>query len=96
VCQDYKKPNIWNQLKSKTSSELLKAVQKDENWEFVNSIGSRHVFTNRNNPISRQIVSVHWHKSDKSGYGRAMLRDLLETIDWTEEEMKALKLIKKK
>ena len=96
MSQAYKKQNIWNQLKSKTSNDLLKAIKKDGNWKFINSEGSRHIFINENNPPNKQVVSIHYHKTKKGGYGVGMLKDILETIGWTEDQMKALKLIKKK
>jgi predicted RNA binding protein YcfA (HicA-like mRNA interferase family) len=94
VEQPYKLPHhVWNQLKSITPKELLRALEKDPNWTLVRTRGSAHYFHNPQRPSSCQEVAIHVHPQ-KGGYGPKMLKGLLETIGWTEDDLRKLKLIK--
>lgn len=94
MSQDYKIPrHVWQQLKGITSKELLKVLEKDRNWTLVRTRGSIHYFQNPKKPPKSQEAAIHVHPKE-GGYSPKMLRGLLGTIGWTEEEMRKLKLIK--
>ena len=94
MSHDYKKPHIWSQLKGKTSKDLKKALDKDENWSLVRNDGNKFFYQNLKKPSDRQEISIHLHETHKAGYGEDLLRGLLGAIGWTEDEMRKLKLIK--
>jgi hypothetical protein len=83
--------NIWDQIKSLTSNDFYQALQKDDKWEFIDSKGAQQTFRNKCNG---DYVSIHLHPTSKCGYGQKLLKDLLDQIGWSEEEMRQLKLIK--
>ncbi len=80
------KPNIWDQLKSITSSELITALQND-NWVERASGGSSIIFKKQNRKVS---IHSHPHKT----YGPGQLKQLFQDIGWTEADLKRLKLVK--
>jgi predicted RNA binding protein YcfA (HicA-like mRNA interferase family) len=81
-------PEIWDQLKNITADEIINALQKD-GWELRSSGGgsSRRIYIK-----NKKLVSIHYHPHKE--YGRGMLRDLLRDVEWTEQDLKRLKLIK--
>lgn len=80
-------PHVWGQLKSITADELCRALDRD-GWACDANGGSMRIY--RHSDLRR--VSIHYH-SGKT-YGAKMLKSLLSDIGWSEEQMKALKLIK--
>ena len=81
------KPEIWAQLKNITVEKLLSSLEKD-GWVLrTTGSGSRRIYTK-----GLKIVSVHYHPH--KSYGPKQLREILEDIDWTELDLKRLKLIK--
>lgn len=78
--------SAWNQLKGITADELIAALVKDH-WECDMNGGSMRIYKKGTNR-----VSVHYHS--KKTYGAKMLKDLLDDIGWSEEDMKRIKLIK--
>ena len=77
----------WDQIKSVTSGELARALDKD-GWSKVKSTRNQHLYRHEDG----RRVSLHYHP-DKT-YGPNLLKDLLRDIGWTEADMKRLKLIK--
>ena len=86
--------STWNQLKNLTVEQIIKALEKD-GWEKVKSpnatIPYRKFFPELGKP--RRIV-IHYHP--KKTYGPKFIMGLLHEIGWSEEDMKRLKLIKKR
>lgn len=79
--------NVWQQLKSITADELIRALDKDD-WVRDTGIGSELVYRHDDG----RIVSIHYHP--RKTYHRGLLKGLLDDIGWTEEDMRRLKLIK--
>jgi predicted RNA binding protein YcfA (HicA-like mRNA interferase family) len=84
----WEEKRIWDQLKNITSGELISALTKDK-WVQDFSRGAVLVFRH---PDSRR-VTIHQHP--QKTYGEDLLKDLLKVINWTEDDLKRLKLIKK-
>jgi len=81
--------HIWNQLKNLTASDLISALQRD-GWTLDNTKGSAQVFIKKESTNRR--VAIHFYPAKT--YGAAMLRGLLNDIDWNEQDLRRLKLIK--
>jgi predicted RNA binding protein YcfA (HicA-like mRNA interferase family) len=79
--------NVWQQLKSITADELIRALEKDD-WVRDIGIGSELVYRHDD----ARIVSIHYHP--RKTYHRGLLKGLLDDIGWTEEHLRRLKLIK--
>lgn len=80
---------VWDQLRSLTSQELTKALEKD-GWSWKKTVGAVQIYRH---PDGR-IVSIHLHPADKSGYGPKLLKGLLSDIGWSEKDLRRLRLIK--
>jgi predicted RNA binding protein YcfA (HicA-like mRNA interferase family) len=81
------KPEIWDQLKNITADKIINALEKD-GWILRNGKGSsRRIYT-----WETKIVSTHYHPHKE--YGPSQLKQLLKDIDWTEQDLKRLKLIR--
>lgn len=80
-------PHIWGQLKSITAAELIKALEQD-GWSCDTNGGSSFIYRHSD----RRMVSIHFHP--KKTYGPKMLKDLLNDIGWSEQDLKRLKLCK--
>ncbi len=78
---------IWDQIKNKTASEIIRALEKDA-WHRDTTSGAEHVFRH---PDGRR-VSIHFHPSKT--FGPKLLKGLLQDIGWTEEDMRRLKFIR--
>lgn len=78
---------VWDQLKSITAGEIAKALEKTE---WVRDEGAGNIYVYRH-PDGRR-VTIHFHPSKT--YGPKILKGLLEIINWSEKELKQLKLIK--
>lgn len=81
--------HVWKQLKNKTCDELIKALKKDGFFRDEKS-GVQLIYWH---PDGRRI-SIHYHA--QKTYGPSLLKALLEDVGWTIEDMKRLKLIKRK
>jgi predicted RNA binding protein YcfA (HicA-like mRNA interferase family) len=82
---------IWDQLKNITAAELKLALDKDrKNGWYPDESGSSAIVY-RNDHLHK-IVSVHIHPHKT--YGHQQLKELLNDIGWTEDDLKRLKLIK--
>jgi predicted RNA binding protein YcfA (HicA-like mRNA interferase family) len=78
----------WNQLKNLTADEIISALEKT-GWVQDQSSGAILIYYHPNNG-SR--VTIHYHP--RKTYRQGLLKGLLEDINWTEEEMRKIKLIK--
>lgn len=78
----------WNQLKNLTADEIKNALEKS-GWIKDESIGAVLVYYH---PEKKLRVTIHYHP--RKTYRPGLLKDLLEDIGWSEEEMRKLKLIK--
>jgi predicted RNA binding protein YcfA (HicA-like mRNA interferase family) len=84
--------HIWDQLKNLTAQDLVNALDKqDSGWTRVRIRGSRYIYHNPNRPPDSQDISIHFHPGKT--YGPKQLKDLLDTIGWTETDLRRLKLI---
>ena len=79
--------NIWNQLKNISADELKKALEKD-GWKLDGGKGSVLIYRHSDG----RRVSVHYHPIKT--FGPNLLKALFDDIEWTEEDLKRLKLIK--
>ncbi|MBI5118312.1 type II toxin-antitoxin system HicA family toxin [Candidatus Poribacteria bacterium] len=81
-------PQVWDQLKNITADDLIKGLEKS-GWIKDESRGNFYVYLH---PRSRRRVTIHYHPHKT--YGPKLLKGILESIDWSEEEMRRIKLIK--
>ncbi len=82
----YKK-EIWDQLKGITVDDLICSLKKDGFKEDQKS-GSIAIYHHHDG----RRVSIHFH-SHKT-FGSNLLKGLLDSICWTEDDLKRLKLVK--
>ena len=78
--------NVWAQLKNITSQKLITALKKDR-WTPEQTIGASQPYYK-----DGRRVTIHVHP--KKTYTPKLLKAILDIIDWTEAEMRKLKLIK--
>ena len=83
--------NLWEQLRSCKSKDLYHALKNDENWELATTKNAMQIFRNKHDGRN---VSIHLHPTNKCGYGPKLIKELLEAIGWTEDELRKHKLIK--
>lgn len=81
-------PNVWNQLKNLTADDLISSLKKDS-WTKDETRGAILVFRSGD---GKKRVGIHYHP--KKTYGAKLLRNLLDDIGWSEDDMRRLKLIK--
>ena len=79
---------IWQQLRNITSSELIRALERDGWTEDPNKNATRAFVKGE-----RRVV-IHYHAH--STYGQKTLEGLLEVIDWDVEDLQRLRFISKK
>jgi len=79
--------HVWQQIKNVTADELMRALEKD-GWNLDVASGAIQVYRHSDG----RRVGIHYHPG--TTYGRKLLKKLLEDIDWTEDDMRRLKLIK--
>lgn len=82
--------SVWAQLKGLTAGPLMAALEKD-GWVCDTISGSIHTYL-KATPHGNRRVQVHFHGKNK-GWGPGLLKKMLAEIDWTEQEMRKLKLI---
>ena len=80
--------NAWRQLKNKTAGDLIVALLKD-GFKLVDKIRTERIYRH---PDGRK-VTIHYHKGSET-YGAGLLKALLKDTEWSEEDMRRLKLIK--
>jgi len=79
--------HVWDQIKSITADELVKALEKD-GFSRDEKRGAVLVYLH---PDGRRIT-IHYHP--KKTYAPGLLKALLNDIGWDEKDFKRLKLIK--
>jgi predicted RNA binding protein YcfA (HicA-like mRNA interferase family) len=80
--------SAWKQLKNKSADNLISALLKDGFTLDVN-VRTERVYRH---PDGRR-VSIHYHTGSTT-YGPGLLKALLEDTEWSEKDMRRLKLIK--
>lgn len=80
--------NAWDQLKAKTTDDLISALVKD-GFVLDEKIKTERIYRHPD----RRRVSIHYHAGNKC-YGPSLLKALLEDAGWSESDMRRLKLIK--
>ena len=78
---------VWDQLRAKTSDDLIAALGKD-GWVHEGTRGAVQVYRHDDG----RRVTVHYQP--RKSYGPNLLKGLLEEIGWTVTDMRRLKLIK--
>ncbi len=78
---------VWDQLKNVTVSDLVRALEKS-GWKRDEETGNIYVYMH----TDHRRVTIHYHPHKT--YGPKLLKALLDTIAWSEAELKHLKLIK--
>ena len=90
--------SVWNQLKSVTCDDLIRALLKD-GWTDEEKRGATRGFfkeVTNGSPATtiRRRVVIHYHP--KKTYGKSLLTRLIEEdIGWTPKDLVRLKLIKR-
>lgn len=80
-------PSVWDQLKNRTASDLIKALAADGWTEDITS-GATRAFRDG---AGRRVV-IHYHP--RKTYRPKLLKALLSDIGWSTADLKRLKLIK--
>ena len=80
--------HIYEQLKNKTKKRFVRALEKDDRWTFDKE--SNKYRTYRNGSLK---VTIHYH--NETFKTKSLLEYVLDKINWTEKDLKRLKLIKK-
>ncbi len=78
---------VWSQIRNITAKELRKALERD-GWilDEVQGNGIAYYWPGRS-----IRVTVHYHPGKT--FGPRMLKELLNDIGWTEDDLRRLKLI---
>ena len=79
--------NTWDQLKGLSLTRLKKAL-RDDGWS-VEVNGPREIW--RHEGCEHPVI-LHYHP--RKEFGPKLLKYLLDSIGWTEDDLKRLKLVK--
>lgn len=79
--------HIWDQLKNLTADQLAKALEKS-GWIRDEGVGNIYVYLH---PDGRR-VTIHYHPHKT--YGPKLLKELLSAINWSEADLRKLKIIR--
>lgn len=77
---------VWDQLKSLTAKDIIRALRRD-GWGEEDSRGATRGFKK-----GKRRVVIHYHP--KRTYRPKLLKALLNGTGWTEDDLRRLKLIK--
>ena len=80
--------SVWDQLRNRTSGDLIRALLAD-GWEEDVTKGATRAFRKGHG----QRVVIHFHP--KKTHGPNLLKGLIEDIGWSVDDLRKLKLIKK-
>jgi len=80
-------PPIWDQLKNLTADQIVKALEKS-GWKRDIGSGNIYVYVH----ADKRRVTSHYHP--QKTYGAKLLKGLLDQINWSEDELRRIKLIK--
>lgn len=86
-------PSVWSQLKNTTVQELAKALTRDgwtQEYGKDATIGFRH--PDRSPSHNRVVLHMH----PKGTKGPSLMKGLLSTIGWNEDDLERLGLIKRR
>lgn len=78
---------VWDQLKSKTSADLMTALEKD-GFLYEARRGAPQSYRH---PDGRHVV-VHFHPTKTKG--RKVIKGIINDAGWSEADLRRLKLIK--
>lgn len=83
--------NIWSQLKNITADELIRALERD-GWvkDFGGRTSGTRAYIKERSPRKRVVIHFHPGKT----YGDKFLKGLLDSIGWSEDDLRRLKLVK--
>lgn len=84
--------HVFAQLKALDSGSLIGTLEKD-GWVLDTTVGSIRTYIKQAENRPNRRVQVHYH-GDKRTYGRWLLNKMLSEIEWTENDLRRLKLIK--
>lgn len=80
--------NAWQQLKNKTTDDLIRALLKD-GFELVDEVRTERVYRRSDG----RKVTIHYHKGSGC-YGASLLKALLRDAGWSEDDMRRVGLIR--
>ncbi len=84
--------NVWNQIRNLSKGELISALERD-GWTLDSTRGSIRLYIDtRSHPHRR--VAIHYHKASETFRNPRVLNDVLQSIGWSVEDLKRLKLIR--
>ena len=86
---------VWDQLKSVTAPELVRALKRD-GWEEEETRGATRGFIKHDeigSRTTRRRVVVHFHPGKV--FGKGLWKMLLAETGWTAKDLKRLKLVKR-
>ncbi len=83
--------DVWRQLRNITVDELIRALERD-GWvkDSGGKTSGTRAYTKGESPRKRVVIHYHPGKT----YGDKFLKGLLESIGWSEDDLRRLKLIK--
>ena len=77
---------VWSQIRAISVERLMRALRAD-GWEEEKSRSATRPFYKE----GRRVV-IHFHP--RKTFGPKILKGILESIGWSEEDLKRLKIIK--
>lgn len=80
----------WDQLRNITVQRLMKALRDDGWYRVKGRSGASQAFVNDD---ETKCVTIHVHP--KKTMGPSLLKGLLDDIGWDEDDLQALKLVKR-
>jgi len=81
-------PHIWNQLRNLSADQIVTALEKS-GWTRDEGAGNIYVYLHI---ATKRRITIHYHP--KKSYGPKLLKELLADINWTEQELRKLKIVK--
>lgn len=85
--------DVWKQLKNKTVQDIIRALNKDgwiNEYSHRSTVAFRHPNRSEGSEHSRVVLHVH----PKKTMGPKLLKGLLDTIGWGEDDLARLGLVK--
>lgn len=87
---------VWDQVKNITAQDLIRALERD-GWERQTAKGRQRkkgsntlTYRHPDKPGDQNKVVIHPHP--KKTMGASLLKDILDRIGWTEQDLARLKL----
>lgn len=79
---------VWQQIKSVSAEELIRALQKD-GWNEEPTKGAIRPFVKE-----ERRIAIHFHPGKT--YGPRLLKKLLDDIGWSQDDLERLNVIKRR